>query len=596
MKACLKYCHTLFWSIYQIFRAARLECLLLVLFVVFQGLVPAASLYAIQGIIQWITEQSSFPAMFIGIWGGMLLVDLLLNPVISILRLQLNEKVLTSCNLLLMQKANTILGLEPFEKESTHNELQFLKQEAASKPMNLIYVCSGFLKSAIALSTIITVLWSVSWWIPLGLVLANFPYAISVLWFEKQSWDQMLFRSSDSRKLAWLSSLTLDTKLAKEVRLFNFGSFIEKRYQSLASSVQKNFAGIRWRKSFLCMLLSSCTAIANIIIISITLLFAREGSIPLSGLVIVIQALVLTQSQLSECVSFAGMMTPIHLFFSKLKVFLSESHCSLSKQSSVHRLDFEKEICFDNVSFTYPDGRKALENVSFSIKKGQKIAIVGHNGAGKSTLIKLLLRFYDPTNGRILVDGIDLRGIDIELWRSQISGVFQDFGQYHFTVAENISLSNTKASREMIERAAQKGGLSSTIFRLPQGLDSPLGKQFGGTELSGGEWQKLAMSRAFLPVSRLLVLDEPTSSLDPESEVEVFNRFSSATYGKTAFLVTHRLGSVKMADRILVLQAGKLLEEGSHEDLLARDGEYAKLFRLQAKQFDLAKSPVVYPT
>lgn len=573
------------WSLKQLFAAAPFEICLLFFFVIFQGLIPAASLYAIQGVIQWVTSTSAFPILFVALWGGMLLADIVLSPVVAVVRLHLNEKMLSFCNLLLMKKANTIQGLAPFENSKLYDEIQFLKNESSKRPLNLVYVLTGFMKEGIALLSVLVVLSTLGWWIPLALLLVSLPHALASLWFEKQSWDQMLFRSPESRKLAWIASLVLDDHVAKEVRLFGFGDFLVRRYKMLSHSIHQILSKERWRKSVMTLLLSSLTAIGNIFIICIILLRAKDKTMQIGGLVIVIQSLVMTQSQLTGCISYLGMTTPILLFFSKLRTFLLSSVCSISESAAKAPPVFQHEICFENVSFSYPDGREALSNVSFTIRKGEKVAIVGQNGAGKSTVVKLLLRFYDPIEGSIKVDGQDLKTIDMTAWRATISGVFQDFGRYHFTTGENIALGDIGASEERISHAAKIGGFSPVLDRLPNGLNALLGKEFGGTSLSGGEWQKLAMSRAFLREANALILDEPTSSLDPEGELEVFKKFADAAQGKTALLITHRLGSVKMVDRILVFKNGQLIEEGSHPALLHAQGEYASLFTQQADQY-----------
>lgn len=549
---------------------------------IFQGLIPGASLYAIQGIVQWISSSSEFPLVFLSLWGSMLLADIVLSPVISVVRLQSNEKMLSYCNLLLMEKANAIQGLEPFENSKFYDEIQFLKTESSRKPLNFVYVLTGFVKEGIALLTVLAVLSTLGWWIPIAMFIASLPHAASSLWFEKQAWDQSLFKSPDSRKLAWISALTLDDRAAKEARLFGFGSFLVARYKEITKTTHRSLSKERWRKSAMAVFLSSFTVIGNILIISAVLLRAKEGALQIGSLVIAIQALVMTQSQLTACIAYMGMTAPILLFFNKLKVFLRNSLCPLLGSYSQNAF---REIRFENVSFAYPDGRKALSNISFTIRQGEKIAIVGHNGAGKSTLIKLLLRFYDPSEGTISVDGRDLRELDIKVWRSLISGVFQDFGQYHFTAGENIGLGDIEASKERIALAAKRGGFHSVAERLPQGLDAPLGKEFGGTALSGGEWQKLAMSRAFLRDAKLLIFDEPTAALDPQSEQEVFKKFADQAAGKATLLITHRLGSVKMADRILVFKNGRLIEHGTHHELLKIGQEYDHLFRVQANQY-----------
>lgn len=570
------------WSLKQLFTAAPFEICLLLIFIIFQGLIPAASLYAIQGIIQWISSSSDFPLLFVSLWGGMLFVDIVSNPITSIVRLQLNEKMLAFCHILLMEKANAIQGLNTFENPRLYDEIQFLKKESSAKPINLIYVVTGFIKEGVSLISISLVLSFLSWWIPIAMLLGTLPHALSTLWFEKQAWDQMLFRSPESRRLAWISSLTLNDQIAKEIRLFGFGRFLIQKYQDASKNLHQALSKERWRKSLLLIFLSSLTVICYITVISIVLLQTKNKVLEISSLVLVIQSLVMIQSQLMGCISYLGMTTPILLFFSKLRHFLESSPCSVSNGLSGNIPVFQHEIAFENVSFSYPDGRKVLSHVNFKIMKGEKIAIVGQNGAGKSTIVKLLLRFYDPSDGLITVDGKDLKTLDILSWRASISGVFQDFGQYHFTAQENIYLANVHASQEAVIDASKKGGFFLVLNKLPEGLNTLLGKEFGGTSLSGGEWQKLAMSRAFLRDANLLILDEPTSSLDPQSELEVFKKFAEAAVNKTTLFITHRLGSAKMADRILVFKDGCLIEEGSHEKLFSANQEYASIFQMQA--------------
>jgi ATP-binding cassette, subfamily B, bacterial len=219
---------------------------------------------------------------------------------------------------------------------------------------------------------------------------------------------------------------------------------------------------------------------------------------------------------------------------------------------------------------------------------GEIVAVVGENGAGKTTIVKLLTRLYDPTEGSITVDGIDLKNLNLNQWRQYISVIFQDFGRYAFTLTENISLGNLKSLHdpEPLQHAIQKAGMTRLVNKLPEKEHTLLSKQFGGTDLSGGEWQKLALARAFIREdAQLLILDEPTAALDPRSEHEVYQHFSELAHGKTTLLITHRLASVQMADRILVLKSGALVEEGTHKDLLQRGGEYSLLWNMQAKQY-----------
>ncbi len=243
-------------------------------------------------------------------------------------------------------------------------------------------------------------------------------------------------------------------------------------------------------------------------------------------------------------------------------------------------------IVFEGVGFRYPDTERwVVRDLSFTLKAGETLALVGENGAGKTTIVKLLTRLYDPDEGRIRIDGIDLRHIDLDDLRAHIGVIFQDFIRYSFTAGENIGVGRIEAGidRQRIEKAAEQSLAADVIAKLPLGYEQPLGKLFAnGRDLSGGEWQKVAIARAYMRQAELLILDEPTAALDAKAEAEVFQRFKGLTEGKTAVLISHRFSTVRMADRILVLADGRILEAGTHEELVARGGPYAELFELQA--------------
>ena len=247
------------------------------------------------------------------------------------------------------------------------------------------------------------------------------------------------------------------------------------------------------------------------------------------------------------------------------------------------------EITFDQVSFAYPGAAEnALTDLSFTVSAGETIAIVGRNGAGKTTLFKLICRLYDPSAGRILIDGIDIRDVEPTELRAQIGGMFQDYVTYQATAAENIGLGHLGAigDREAILKASRQAGSDGLIAGLPHGYETALGKWFdAGVNLSGGEWQKVALARAFMRDARILLLDEPTSALDAQAEYELFERIHSLTRGRTAVYISHRFSTVRRADRILFLEHGRLVEQGTHEQLMRLNGRYARLFRLQASAY-----------
>jgi ATP-binding cassette subfamily B protein len=278
------------------------------------------------------------------------------------------------------------------------------------------------------------------------------------------------------------------------------------------------------------------------------------------------------------------------LFMSNLFAFLSlEPQMVAASQALPAPSKFRHGIEFRNVSFRYMGQETwALRNINLTIRPGEKIALVGLNGAGKTTLIKLLTRLYDPTEGQILVDGVDLRDYDLNSWRNQIGVIFQDFVRYHLSAGENIGLGQVEALGDLprIAGAAAKSGADEIIARLPEGYETTLGRWFWrGRELSGGEWQKMALARAFMRDCELLVLDEPTAALDAENELRIFQQFRALIADKTAILISHRFSTVRMADRIFVIENGEIAEQGSHAELLAQGGTYARLFTLQAESY-----------
>lgn len=585
-------CSLLKWSLRELFLSAPLEFSLLSLLVVLQGVAPATMLWvtkvAVNGMATPGSQSLVLFSLIILLWFAILVVETALSPFISLLRIQLNEKILTRVNKAIMEKASSIQGLAPFENPEIYDHIQFLKNEAASRPMNLVYILTGFVRDFFALCSIFLLLFFFSWWIPVVILLSAIPHAIANYKFEKASWDQLLFNAPESRKLAWLSSQLVDASRAQEIRFFNAGAFFIESYTRLARSYHGSLKKGRLGKSRDCFFLSMASVLGNVSIFVVTLVKGRSGLLTLGEVVVVLQALVMTQLQLNGCIANLGMSAPVLSFFEKLESFLRKKWCELtySKTCSLPCSSFPRdEIRFENVSFSYPDGRQALDRVSFTIQKGTKVGIVGHNGAGKSSLIKLLARFYDPTAGNIFVDGINLRDLDPKSWRRCLSGTFQEIGRYEVSVKENLLIGMSNAKEQDLHRASDRGGFSPVLKKLSDGLDSVLGKEFGGTSLSGGEWQKLAMSRAFLRDAGLLILDEPTASLDPKSELEIFQQFADLADEKTAFLVTHRLGSVKMADKILVLDKGRIVEEGTHRDLMQKKGLYFELFQIQSSKY-----------
>ncbi|HEV2659283.1 MAG TPA: ABC transporter ATP-binding protein, partial [Ktedonobacteraceae bacterium] len=389
--------------------------------------------------------------------------------------------------------------------------------------------------------------------------------------------------------------MTTDT-YNKEVKLFNLGTFFIQQFRRLANKFYEENKSILVKRYLMNFVWGALTVAANSAIYIYVALQAVAGHIKLGGL------LLYTQSAVQAGQSFQSLLNGIsdtyenNLYVGTLFEFLEyepkivspSAPAPVDPSPDVKGLDVE----FRDVSFTYPgkdpETQAALKHVSFTIKAGEAIALVGRNGAGKTTLVKLLTRLYDPDEGEILIGGRNIKEYDLTDLRAQIGVIFQDYVNYYLTARENIGVGRIDEieNTELVRSSARKSGANAVIEGLPNGYDTMLGRWFkDGTQLSGGEWQKVALARAFMRDARILVLDEPTSSLDAQAEYEVFEHFKTLTEGKTAIFISHRFSTVRLADRIFVIEHGSVLESGSHEELMALDGRYAQLFSLQAEAY-----------
>jgi ATP-binding cassette subfamily B protein len=407
----------------------------------------------------------------------------------------------------------------------------------------------------------------------------------SELRFRVLSW-----RAPESRRLNYMEYLLTNLDAVKEIKLFGLGEPLLSRYAELFDKFLKEDQTIARKRSLAALGWGLLTSLSFYGAYAWIVLRAVGGLITLGDMTLYLGVFRGSQGMFRGILGGINTLYENGLFMSNLFAFLAlEPQMVMASQPRPTPRKWQQGIEFRNVSFRYSGQEQwALRDVNLTILPGEKVALVGANGAGKTTLIKLLTRLYDPTEGQIVLDGVDLREYDLNALRKQIGVIFQDFMRYHLTAAENVGFGQVEAleDRPRIIGAAQKSGADPLIARMPEGYDTTLGRWFSrGRDLSGGEWQKIALGRAFMRDCELLVLDEPTAALDAENEMRVFQQFRTLIADKTAVLISHRFSTVRMADRIFVIENGTISEQGTHAELLARGETYARLFTLQAESY-----------
>ncbi len=392
------------------------------------------------------------------------------------------------------------------------------------------------------------------------------------------------------RQMDYLRQVGGSKEAAKELKLFNLSKYLTDRFTGLSQQIYEENVRLNRRRLAWGGVLSIVGQLGYYGAYAYSIFLTIEGRYTIGDLTLITTAIMQAMSNIQQAFSTASGVADQALFLTDLVAFFEMKPTVESKPNSLPApRPVLRGFEFRNVSFAYPGTtRRVLKDFNFSLSPGERVALIGGNGQGKTTIVKLITRLYDPSEGEILLDGIDLREYDLADLHSEIGVIFQDFMRYEMTARENITVGRVEVEHtdSAIESAAQRGMANSVIARLSNGYDQMLGRRFeGGVDLSGGEWQKLALARAYLRDAQLLILDEPTASLDARSEFEVFERFAELTYGKMALLISHRFSTVRMADRIVVLEDGRLVEEGSHSYLLARGGRYAAMFELQASSY-----------
>lgn len=556
-----------------------------------QGLIPAGQLLVTRRLLDVVAGFSGgggdFRAMafWIGALAAVSGLQAVLEAARQTARAFLRESAGVRLQQLVIEKSGRV-PLEEFEHPAFHDRLQRACQAATWRSF---VIFENFLRIAeivVNLLSYLVLLVQAHFSLPAVLALSALPSLVSQLRRGEERYLLHRRQTPAQRRVNYLVELLTDRETAKELRLYQLGPFLIDEWHRAARALRDERLHLAREQQ---VKVGAARAVAILGLagaVGILLWRAVTGFVSLGGFVALMQAATRFQNQLVQVLRQLGNLYEEALYLSDLKAFVEYERVEAGREaadaSRPCRIDFE------NVSFAYPGGPEVLKDLSFTIYPGEKVALVGANGAGKTTLIKLLLGLYRPTRGRILVDGVDLAALDPESHRRRVAAVFQDYLRYQLTARDNIGFGQVERLGDdpAIREAAAKAGADSVIEELPYGLDTTLGRTFeGGKDLSGGQWQRIAIARAYFRDAKILVLDEPTAALDARAELEVFEQFRALAGDRTAVFVSHRMASARIADRILVLAGGRLIENGSHDELLAKGGEYARMFELQAQWY-----------
>lgn len=568
---------------YLFFKSAPLVATCVLLLAPLQAVIPLLTVTAGQKVIDQVTNHSPFMEM-INVWIVATAFQQFLPSLSTMVQGVLTDKLTGFINISLMKKSADLQSISIFDDSKYFDDLQMLRDDASWRPVNLIVFGVSVLQSFLTLAFMLIYLARYNWWLALLLLIVMVPQSISYYRIQQQSFETMVERSKNARYLHYYSGLLLDRRDAKEVRLFNMFPKIIEKYISLFEQTKKDVNQIRKKQ----LATSSLFVVLTVGVFGYGFYWftnsVRIGALEVGVLLMFVSVIGYISTSMAQVVEDSSLLYDSLLWIEKYFNFL-EYQDNFENGTKNFPDDFEN-LSVKNLSFTYPfSNAEILHNVSFSVKSGEKIAIVGENGSGKSTLVKLLMRFYDPTNGKISVDNYDLKDFNIFDLHKNLSATFQDFSRFKLTLKENV-ITGYSFNKDRVNNVLKASGLGDLLANDHLNLNTTLAKDFkNGTDLSGGQWQKVALARDLYADGKIEFLDEPTAALDAKSEAEIYQRFLKENDNKTIFFVTHRLSAVRFADKVLFLDGGKVSGFDTHTNLLQINPKYKEMYDLQKNAY-----------
>lgn len=561
------------------FKSAPLVAACVLLLAPLQAVIPLLAVAAGQKVIDQVTNHLPFMEMII-VWIVATAFQQFLPSLSTMVQGVLTDKLTGFINISLMKKSADLQSISIFDDSKYFDDLQMLRDDASWRPVNLIVFGVSVLQSFLTLAFMLIYLARYNWWLALLLLVVMVPQSISYYRIQQQSFETMVERSKNARYLHYYSGLLLDRRDAKEVRLFNMFPKIIEKYINLFEQTKKDVNQIRKRQ----LATSSLFVVLTVGVFGYGFYWftnsVRTGALEVGVLLMFVSVIGYISTSMARVVEDSSLLYDSLLWIEKYFKFL-EYQDNFENGSQNFPDDFD-DINVKNLSFTYPfSDTEILHNVSFSVKSGEKIAVVGENGSGKSTLVKLLMRFYDPTNGKISVDNYDLKDFNIFDLHKNLSATFQDFSRFKLTFQENV-ITGYSFNKDRVNNVLKASGLGDLLANDHLNLNTMLAKDFkNGTDLSGGQWQKVDLARDLYADGKIEFLDEPTAALDAKSEAEIYQRFLKENDKKTIFFVTHRLSAVRFADKVLFLDGGKISGFDTHTNLLQTNPKYKEMYDLQ---------------